>query len=223
LTVKTRLFALVLLLSLLCAAMAEGDVYVLGDCYHSTPLCAETRQGDAGAYARLSRNSEGEVETAEAAGKLRDTHFRAISESEAKMWDFTPCPVCVQDDADYGEPCAVERGGTAVLRVSDAWIRTREPFNVFGTARDEVFEGAAAPKELARILHGEAYEAFLNAIMQNGVAEAEVLCPELYEDDGLLAMHARHIGGLRSIRRADRRSPPRAPTREDSSGPFPAP
>jgi hypothetical protein len=111
------------------------------------------------------------------------------------MWDFTPCPVCVQDDADYGEPCAVERGGTAVLRVSDAWIRTLEPFYVFGTARDEVFEGAAAPKELARILHGEAYEAFLNAIMQNGVADAEVLCPELYEDDGLLAMHARHIGG----------------------------
>ena len=192
---KARLFALVLLLSLLCAAMAEGDVYMLGDCYHSTPLCAETQQWDAGAFARLYGDSEGEGETAEAAGKLRDTRFRAISESAARMWDFTPCPVCVQDDADYGEPCAVERGGTAVLRVSDAWIRTREPFHVFGTARDEVFEGAAAPKELARILHGEAYEAFLNAIMQNGVADAEVLCPDLYEDDGLLAMHVRHIGG----------------------------
>ena len=80
---KTRLFALVLLLSLLCAAMAEGDVYVLGDCYHSTPLCAETRREDAGTYARLSRDSEGEGETAEAAGKLRGTRFQAISESAA--------------------------------------------------------------------------------------------------------------------------------------------
>lgn len=192
---KIRLFALMLLLSLLGAALAEEDVYVLGDYYHSTPLCAATRQSDPWEYARLSKQSEGEGETAEAAGKLRDAYFRTVSLNAALMWGYAPCPVCVGDETDYGDPCAVERGGTAVLRVSDKWIQSRERFDALGTAGDDVFEGEAATKELARILHGEAYEAFLNQIMQRGGAEAEVLCPDLYEDDGLLVMHARHIGG----------------------------
>ena len=186
--------------ALLCAmlalaglARAEDAVYVSPDgCFHATPLCALAR-ADAEEYARLAALAAGEGEQARAAEVLLDAYYprRPLSETEG----CACCPVCVQDGTDYGGPTAVERGGTLVLRLSDAWIASRSLFSVFGVAGDETLTGQAALTALANCLHGDAYASFIEAALVTGAARADALCPDVWLDPGELRMHIRHIGG----------------------------
>lgn len=174
------------------AALAEGGVYASGAYYHATPLCAGA-SFDRAEYARLSAQAAGEGNAAEAAVALLKEYYRQMSVDEATLWGYAPCPVCVSDETDYGEPRAVKRGGTVVLRVPDAWIDAQDTFDVLGTAADEAIGENAW--DAAEYLHGEAYAAFVEAAAREGRAEADVLCPSADLGDGALSMHARHIGG----------------------------
>ena len=163
-----------LLLALLIAALglpalAEGGCWYDADrpalTWHATPDCA-------------------------AGGALT-----AISEGDANRLGLLPCPVCVQDMAGAKGVAAVERGGTIILRLTDAWMASREDIgSVFAGYPCDVYDGDAGLKALSERLHGDAYVRFLADIAATGRAEASAYYPGIYPENGEAILCQRHVG-----------------------------
>ena len=140
-----------------------------------------------------------------------------IDMGEAVAQGKYPCPVCVDDEAPYGDVHSVVRGGTLVIRVPDRWMEGRpagETADNFSYRYDdyaEPFFGGAGFAEMARQLHGAKYRKLLAAWQvyeearpAGESAEAiRALAPEIVYArepgvvpvEGGLLMHQRHIGG----------------------------
>lgn len=109
---------------------------------------------------------------------------------------FYPCPVCVPDEAEYPGVEAWTRGGTVVVRVPEDYMAEKlagetEP----GEIPEELLrDGGAQDGDLARLLHGEAYQSALNGEggWWSAVTAQTALIPE-YAGDALL-MSQRHLG-----------------------------
>lgn len=174
-----------LLLALLCAALglggwarAEGvdlDATVWMspdngyDCYfHATGKC------------RLAAEDEAEYE-------------RVFAEVSGK----TPCPVCWEDETQYGGVEAWERGGTLVIRVPDHYIEER----MFGVSAPAAVPEALIEEndnrldDVARLVHGNAYADWLESAVPGMEQRFTAVIPDLDSDktDALL-MSRRHLG-----------------------------
>lgn len=117
-----------------------------------------------------------------------------ISEIAAQAFGKYPCPVCVPAEDDGGGVRAAARGGTIVVRFSDAWMANAELTGVFGWSFDSVYEGAAGETKLAAYLHGDAYNAFLEECARSGSAEAMAREPDVVAIHGERILSVRHIG-----------------------------
>ena len=153
---------------LLCAATAEGTIYVddASHCWHSTRSCA------------LARN------------------LREISKSAADYpdWEVRPCAACVPDETAYSGIEAWERGGTVVIRVPDSYLRQQmEPGGWEATASDAlIHEADTEDGDIARLLHGRDYLDYLENAREGQIYTTEAYIPDCMPD-GLL-MNRRHIG-----------------------------
>lgn len=117
-----------------------------------------------------------------------------ISETAARAFAKFPCPICVQAE-DAGEDVqAASRGGTIVVKFSDAWLDAQELTDVFGWHADSDYTGRAAWQMLGECLHGEKYGAFVEECLESGSAEARANTPYILSR-GALVMSRRHIGG----------------------------
>lgn len=117
-----------------------------------------------------------------------------ISETAAQAFDKYACPVCFQSE-DVGEDVqGVVRGGTILVRFSDAWLAQPELTGVFGWSADNEYTGQEADQLLAEYLHGDVYNSFLADYMADGSAEGRARNPVILETDGELVMNHRHIG-----------------------------
>lgn len=117
-----------------------------------------------------------------------------ISEAAAQAFDKYVCPVCFQRE-DAGEDVqAVVRGGTIVVRFSDAWLAQPELTGVFGWSPDSEYTGTEAEALLADFLHGDAYNSFMTDLMADGNAEGRARIPDILTVEGELMMNSRHIG-----------------------------
>lgn len=117
-----------------------------------------------------------------------------ISEIAAQAFGKYPCPVCVPAEDDGGGVRASARGGTIVVRFSDAWMANAELTGVFGWSADSVYEGAAGETKLAAYLHGDAYNAFLEECARSGSAEAMAREPDVVAIHGERILSVQHIG-----------------------------
>lgn len=117
-----------------------------------------------------------------------------ISETAALAFDKYACPVCFQDEDAGGDVQAVVRGGTIVVRFSDAWLAQPELTGVFGWSPDSEYTGEEADRLLAEYLHGDAYNSFMADSMADGNAEGRVRWPAVLATDNELIMNHRHIG-----------------------------
>ena len=118
-----------------------------------------------------------------------------ISGTATQAFGKYPCPVCVPVEGDGTGVRAAARGGTIVLRFSDAWMAEPELTGVFGWSVDSVYEGAAGETKLAEYLHGEAYNAFLAEYARSGSATVEAREPDVVAIHGERILSRRHIGG----------------------------
>ena len=117
-----------------------------------------------------------------------------ISEKAALAFGKYACPVCHQAEDAGGDVQAVVRGGTIVVRFSDAWLARPELTGVFGWSPDSEYSGEAAEKRLTEYLHGDAYNSFMADFMADGSAEGRARVPDILSVDGELIMSRRHIG-----------------------------
>ena len=118
-----------------------------------------------------------------------------ISAEAAAAFDKGVCPVCFPFENDTLEaPHAVSRGGTVAVQFSDAWLNNRELTGVFGFMGKNEYSGAEAHQLLSQYLHGEDYNAFLQALQESGSAEGRANTPYILPSDGTLVMSRRHIG-----------------------------
>lgn len=117
-----------------------------------------------------------------------------ISEAAAMAFDKYACPVCIQDEDGGEDVQAVVRGGTIVVRFSDAWIARPELTGVFGWSADAEYIGEAASEKLAEYLHGDAYNSFMADYLADGKAEGRARTPAILAMDDELIMSQRHIG-----------------------------
>lgn len=104
------------------------------------------------------------------------------------------CPICASREDDAQPPAAVARGGTIVVKFSDAWVNAHELTGVFGFSGESGYSGVQALRQLAAYLHGDAYNAFLTSWLQNGKAEGRANAPYILPVNGTLVLHRRHIG-----------------------------
>ena len=117
-----------------------------------------------------------------------------ISEEAALAFAKYACPVCCLWPDGGEEPKAASRGGTIVVRFSDAWLDEMELTEVFGWQADNSYGGAQARRNLAEYLHGEAYADFTAELAAEGAADGRVNTPHILAADGALVMSRRHIG-----------------------------
>lgn len=118
-----------------------------------------------------------------------------ISGMAAQAFGKYPCPVCVPVKDDGTGVRAAARGGTIVVRFSDARMANAELTGVFGWSVDSVYEGAAGETKLAAYLHGDAYNAFLAEYARSGSATDEAREPDVVAVHGERILSVRHIGG----------------------------
>ena len=104
------------------------------------------------------------------------------------------CPVCIPLEDDGRPPVAVSRGGTIVVKFSDAWLNAHELTGVFGFSGESSYPGVQGLRQLGAYLHGESYDAFLEAWLESGFAEGRASTPYILPVNGALVMHRRHIG-----------------------------
>ncbi len=122
----------------------------------------------------------------------------AVDRAEAEAAGKFPCPVCMDDEAQYAGVESVARYGTLVIRVPDAWM-DGQPDTTLADNSASVYYGSyageAADSYLARALHGAAYRACLNA-MTSGAPVDGIMCrePGVNAPEGALMMSRRHIG-----------------------------
>lgn len=131
--------------------------------WHATPRCALT------------------------APNVLDNHGGATEEYHA-------CQACVPDDGEYPGVESWSRGGTAIVRVPDRWI---EDALAMGAAAGEVpdaliHQGGTDDEDLARLVHGRAYTALVDALEPGTARTARAVMPEYAGDD--LLMSCRHLG-----------------------------
>lgn len=169
---KRIFIALLVLLAAVCAA-AEGETYYrgtdikAGSCYHATPLCLYSGGADV-----------------------------PLTKEEAEALGLYPCPVCVQGKSDPEGVRAAARGGTYVVRMSDGWMSSRPDIgSIFGFGDEEHYTGDELDKTLSRLLHGNMYVSFVEAVRNNGMPSEPVYCPGIYPSNNELEMCQRHIGG----------------------------
>lgn len=117
-----------------------------------------------------------------------------ISEAAALAFSKLACPICVQAADDGEDVRAVSRGGTIVVRFSDAWLDAQELTGVFGWNVADRYTGKQADRMLGEYLHGDAYNAFLRQYLDTGSAEGRADTPHILATDGSLVMNKRHIG-----------------------------
>lgn len=117
-----------------------------------------------------------------------------ISEEAALAFSKLACPICVQAADDGADVRAVSRGGTIVVRFSDAWLDAQELIGVFGWSTADQYTGKQADRKLGEYLHGDAYNAFLRQCSAAGSAEGRADTPHILATDGSLVMSKRHIG-----------------------------
>lgn len=123
-----------------------------------------------------------------------------------------PCPICVQEEVEDGI-LAVERGGTVILRLSDAWMASREGVEgIFALPDSGIYTGSTMQAQLGHYLHGDTYNEFLKAWAETGCAATKVYSPGIYPQNQELFMNERHIGGawyitMRPARKVGKRLP----------------
>lgn len=117
-----------------------------------------------------------------------------ISEKAARAFAKHACPVCVPAEDRAGDVQAAVRGGTIVVKFSDAWLREHELTDVFGWSVDSRYPGEEGWRMLGEYLHGDAYNAFVSQYMAEGSAEGRAYMPHILSADGALVMNERHIG-----------------------------
>lgn len=125
---------------------------------------------------------------------LADT-VSPVSLEEAEAQGKQPCPACVDDAARYSGVEAVERGGTLVIRVPDAWMAARpagETEDNFERYWAGEFTGREADLLIAEQLHGAAYR----ALLEDGAPRRQAISrvPDVELGSGALMMNRRHIG-----------------------------
>lgn len=139
-----------------------------------------------------TRNAEIYYHAVECCGDGKDRV--PISETAACAFGKFACPVCVQAE-DVGEDVqAASRGGTVVVKFSDAWLNAQELTGVFGWGTDSAYTGHAAWRTLGEYLHGESYRGFVESYLQNGSADGRANTPFILSR-GAQVMSRRHIGG----------------------------
>lgn len=114
-----------------------------------------------------------------------------ISGAAARAFDKYVCPVCFQAEDAGGDVQAVARGGTIVVRFSDAWLAQPELTGVFGWSPDSEYTGEKAERLLADYLHGDTYNSFMADYLADGSAEGRARNPVILDE---LIMNRRHIG-----------------------------
>lgn len=105
-----------------------------------------------------------------------------------------PCPVCMSEE-NGDEITAVERGGTVIVRIPDAWMEKQTGFTqpFFGDGCRE-YTGEEAQKWLAQYLRGQTYADFLGEWNETGSAEAVAWTAGIAENEKLKEMNDRHLG-----------------------------
>lgn len=84
-----------------------------------------------------------------------------------------PCPVCVQDPADYPGLEVFNLAGLTVIRMSDAWMAAQtDTSGIFAMTEEEAYTGAEAEARVAEYLHGDAYADFRRTVREGGTARA---------------------------------------------------
>lgn len=117
-----------------------------------------------------------------------------IGEEAALVFEKYACPVCIQQMGEVQNTSAVARGGTIVICFSDAYLAQLTLSEVLGERAESFCEGDHVWRTLAKYLHGEAYNAFLEE-MSLGKAKGLARVPELCAGEDDLIMNCRHIGG----------------------------
>lgn len=117
-----------------------------------------------------------------------------LLETHGPVSEYYPCQACVADDGEQPETQCFERGGTAIVRLSDAWLRRAlEEGAQPGEIPDALIHlGGTDDEDLARLVHGRDYVRLLEGQEVGSSRQAEALVPE-YAGDGLL-MSCRHLG-----------------------------
>lgn len=117
-----------------------------------------------------------------------------ISETAAQAFGKYACPVCSQREDEGEDVQAVVRGGTIVVRFSDAWLAQPELTGVFGWSPDSEYAGEEADALLAQYLHGDAYNRFIADYLADGSAGGRARVPAVLPTGGELIMNERHLG-----------------------------
>lgn len=117
-----------------------------------------------------------------------------LLESHGPASEYYPCQACVAEDGEQPDLQCFERGGTAIVRLSDAWLRrTLAEGTQPGEIPDALIHlGGTDDEDLARLVHGRDYVRLLEGQAAGSSQRAEALVPE-YAGDGLL-MSCRHLG-----------------------------
>ena len=118
-----------------------------------------------------------------------------VSAEAAAAFDKFPCPVCVPTGDGPAQVQGAARGGTIVLRFSDAMLAEPELTSVFGWSFPEECTGEQAWSRLGELLHGGDYAAFVERVCDGGSAEAVARTPDVLNVNGELILNRRHIGG----------------------------
>ncbi len=119
-----------------------------------------------------------------------------VTLEEAQAQGKFACPACVDDETTYKGVDATTRGGTLVIRVSDAWLQQRSGEDLeadFEGYWAGEFTGTEAATQLAGLLHGAAYRAFLEAAGKSAAMDT-ALVPDVPLPEGGLLLNRRHIG-----------------------------
>ena len=125
---------------------------------------------------------------------LGTDHPNAVHADDDRLY---PCPVCVQDETDYGDPVAFVRKDILLLCIPDQWMASLQEEDYDGIPwepYEDWGKGDKAERMLAEDLHGEAYQRALTERAQGIDAEAPILCPQFYSYDGV-CLCRRHLGG----------------------------
>ena len=117
-----------------------------------------------------------------------------LLESHGPASEYYPCQACVAEDGEQTDPQCTVRGGTAIVRLSDDWLRrTLAEGTRPGEIPDALIHlGGTDDEDLARLVHGRDYVRLLEGQAAGSSQRAEALVPE-YAGDGLL-MSCRHLG-----------------------------
>lgn len=108
--------------------------------------------------------------------------------------EYFPCQACVADETEYAGVACWARGGTAIVRLPDAWIEAALSEDAApGEVPDALIHGGGSEDaDLARLVHGRAYVDLLAALDAGSTQAATAFVPEYVGGD--LLMSCRHLG-----------------------------